>query len=274
MVQSGDGQPVVLIVCDDITEQKKTEQEIHQLNAELEHRVAERTAQLQVANRELEAFSYSVSHDLRAPLRAISGFSDALLADYSNNLDDQGLHFLKRINAASQRMGHLIDALLSLSRVMRKELHLSGVNLSELAQQVMAELSNAAPQRQVEFIVQPEMKATADPGLVRIVLENLIGNAWKYSAPREKARIEFGSVQLPGEPNRQAFFVRDNGVGFDMAYAGQLFGAFQRLHSKKEFEGEGIGLTTVQRIVQRHGGKVWAESSVNNGACFYFTIVE
>ena len=274
VVQSSDGQPVVLVVCDDITERKKAEQEIQQLNAELENRVAERTAQLQAANNELEAFSYSVSHDLRAPLRAISGFSEALLADYSNRLDDQGLHFLKRINAASQRMGHLIDALLSLSRVMRKELHFSRVNLSELAQQVMAELSNADPQRQVEFIVQPGMKAKADWGLMRIVLENLIGNAWKYSAPRDLARIEFGCVLLPDEPNRQAFFVRDNGVGFDMAYAGQLFRVFQRLHSKKEFEGEGIGLTTVLRIVQRHGGKVWSESSVNNGACFYFTIGE
>lgn len=270
-VRAGDGQAAALIVCDDITERKKAEQKIQQLNAELESRVAERTRQLQVANRELEAFSYSVSHDLRAPLRAISGFSEALLADYSDRLDEQGLHYLTRINVASQRMGHLIDALLSLSRIMKKELHLSAINLSELAQQVMAELSNANPKRQVEFVVKLGLKASADPGLIRIVLENLIGNAWKYTAKREQARIEFGSIALPGDGSQQAFFVRDNGVGFDMAYAGQLFRVFQRLHSKKEFEGEGIGLTTVFRIVQRHGGKVWAEGAVNEGACFYFT---
>lgn len=272
VVESHDGRPVALIVCDDITEQKKTELKIQQLNAELEHRVAERTAQLQAANHELEAFSYSVSHDLRAPLRAISGFSDALLADHADRLDEQGLHYLKRINVASQRMGHLIDALLSLSRIMRKELHFSDVNLSDMAQQVMAELPNQNPKRKVEFVVQPGLKVSADPGLIRIVLENLIGNAWKYTAKREQAKIEFGSISLPGDHHQQAFLVRDNGVGFDMAYTGQLFRVFQRLHSKKEFEGEGIGLTTVLRIIQRHGGKVWAEGSVGEGACFYFTI--
>ncbi|MDX2044194.1 MAG: PAS domain S-box protein [Acidobacteriota bacterium] len=271
VVKADDGKPVALIVCDDITEQKKTEQKIQQLNAELEIRVAERTAQLQAANHELEAFSYSVSHDLRAPLRAISGFSDALLADHSNRLDEQGLHYLKRINVASQRMGHLIDALLSLSRIMRKEIHLSDVNLSELAQQVIAELPTTNSGRKVEFVIQPGLKTNADTGLIRIVLENLISNAWKYTATRELAKIEFGSITLPGD-GQQAFFVRDNGVGFDMAYSSQLFRVFQRLHSKKEFEGEGIGLTTVLRIIQRHGGKVWAEGAVNEGACFYFTI--
>ena len=242
---------------------------IHGLNTNLERRVAERTAQLEAANKELEAFSYSVSHDLRAPLRSIDGFSQALLEDYADKLDQEGREHLHRVRASSQRMGELIDNLLGLSRVTRKEMRLETVNLSELAKNIAAELQQSQPERQVAFASAEGLRANADGGLMRVVLENLLGNAWKFTGKRADARIEFGVVQDNG---KSAYYLRDNGAGFDMAYADKLFGAFQRLHGQKEFSGTGIGLATVQRIIHRHGGSVWAEGKVGAGATFYFTL--
>jgi light-regulated signal transduction histidine kinase (bacteriophytochrome) len=226
-------------------------------------------AQLEAANNELEAFSYSVSHDLRAPLRSLDGFSQALLEDYHDGLDDTGRDFLQRVRGASQRMGTLIDDLLSLSRVTRGELQLSEVNLSALAAAVAAELQKSDPARDVAFAIAPELVARADAGLVRIVLQNLLGNAWKFTGKRSPAHVEVGVTAHDG---RRAFFVRDDGAGFDMAYAAKLFGAFQRLHGSDEFPGSGIGLATVQRIIHRHGGEVWAEGAPDRGATFYFTL--
>jgi signal transduction histidine kinase len=242
---------------------------IHGLNTNLERRVAERTAQLEAANKELEAFSYSVSHDLRAPLRSIDGFSQAVLEDYADKLDQEGREHLHRVRASSQRMGELIDNLLSLSGVTRRDLRLETVNLSELARNIAAELQQSQPERQVTFAIAEGLQATADGGLMRVVLENLIGNAWKFSGKRADAKIEFGVVQDNGSP---AYFLRDDGAGFDMAHADKLFGAFQRLHGTAEFPGTGIGLATVQRVIHRHGGKVRAEGKVNEGATFYFTL--
>ncbi len=226
-------------------------------------------AQLEAANKELEAFSYSVSHDLRAPLRSIDGFSQALQEDYTARLDEEGRSHLRRVRAATQRMAHLIDDLLHLARVSRAELKSAPVDLSAVAQGVVAELRQREPRRAVEFVCVDQTRVRGDPTLLRVVLENLLGNAWKFTAQRRPARIEFGVSQQDGA---SAYFVRDNGAGFDMTYADKLFGAFQRLHSAKEFEGTGIGLATVQRIIHRHGGRVWAESAVDQGATFYFTV--
>jgi signal transduction histidine kinase len=227
-------------------------------------------AELRSANRELEAFSYSVAHDLRAPLRSLDGFSQAVLEDYADQLDATGEDYLRRIRAASQRMGVLIDDLLSLSRLSRVEMRRQRTDLTRIAHEVAQELRDAAPGRAVRLTVADGLVAHADPGLTRAVLANLLGNAWKFTAnaPGE-ARVEVGSETLRGE---RAFFVRDNGAGFDRGGADKLFGAFQRFHAAADFPGTGIGLATVQRIVHRHGGRVWADSAPGAGAAFHFTL--
>ncbi|MDM9581671.1 MULTISPECIES: sensor histidine kinase [unclassified Nostoc] len=253
----------------EINERKKAESEILRLNVQLEQRVAERTAQLEATNKEMEAFSYSVSHDLRAPLRSIDGFSQALLEDYADKLDALGQNYLQRVRAATQRMAQLIDDLLNLSRLTRSEMRYEKVDLSALVEAIATELHKTQPERQVEFVIAPGLVANGDAHLLRIVLENLLGNAWKFTGKHQKARIEFGLLL---QDNTDVYFVRDDGTGFDMAYVEKLFGAFQRLHAMTEFEGTGIGLATVQRIIHRHGGRVWAESAVEQGATFYFTL--
>jgi signal transduction histidine kinase len=229
----------------------------------------EANRELEEANRELEAFSYSVSHDLRAPLRSIEGFSQILLEDHADKLDEEGEDYLGRVRAASQHMDNLIDDLLDLSRVSRGPLRRETVDLSALATGIIDELRRSEPERGVEFVTEEGILAFADSNLLTVALENLLSNAWKFTSREEKARIEFGSVPR-GE--KRAYFVRDNGVGFDEAYSDKLFGAFQRLHAREEFEGTGIGLATVARIVRRHGGKVWARGRVGEGATFFFTL--
>lgn len=260
----------------EIGERKRAEERVHQLNASLETRVAERTqdvreANLQLAaiNKELEAFAYSVSHDLRTPLRGIDGWSLALLEDYSSELDERAKQYLDRVRSETQRMGQLIDDMLQLSRVTRVEMQRNPVDLTSLANGIAAELREAHPNRRIDFAVAPDLTAHGDAGLLRIVLTNLLSNAVKFTGTCPEAAIEFGESRQDGQ---SAFFVRDNGVGFDMAYAGTLFGAFQRLHKASEFPGTGIGLATVQRVVHRHGGQVWAQAQPGAGASFYFTI--
>lgn len=253
----------------EIDEHRRARDEVSLLNATLEQRVAERTQALELANKELESFSYSVSHDLRTPLRAIEGFSSALLRSHGEQLDERGRDYLQRVRVATRRMGTLIDDLLNLARTMRAELRRREVDLSEMAQAVVDEIVDAHPDRDVRFHIEPGMKANADPQLIRAALDNLLGNAAKFSSKTPQARVDFGRQTRDGEV---VYAVRDNGVGFDMAYAHKLFGAFQRLHSDKEFDGTGVGLANVQRIVQRHGGRIWADSQIGQGACFFFTL--
>ena len=256
----------------DHTERKRADTKIHQAQVELE-----------VTNKELESFAYSVSHDLRAPLRGIDGWSLALLEDYYDQLDEQGRQYLDRVRSEAQRMGRLIDDLLQLSHVTHTEMQTKAVDLSALAQTVVARLQAAQPERQVEVIIQPGLTAQGDGALLAIVLTNLLDNAWKFTGTRRQARIEFGCLPHPSLPSPigkgeegegPVYFVKDNGVGFDMAFAQKLFGVFQRMHNTSEFPGTGIGLATVQRIVHRHGGRVWAEAQVDQGATFYFSIEE
>ncbi len=263
------GRPAILGTLVDVTERKEAEAAQRRLAQELEERVRQRTAELEAANRELEAFSYSVAHDLRAPLRSIDGFSRALLEDYGPQLDETARDYLGRVRAASQRMGELIDDLLQLSRLTRQPLRTQEVDLSALARRVVEQLRQQEPGRAVDVRVQPGVVARGDPKLLAVALENLLHNAWKFTAPRPRAAVEFGVVQTDGG---LACYVRDNGVGFDMRYADKLFAPFQRLHKPSEFPGTGIGLATVQRVVARHGGRVWAEAAPEAGATFYFTL--
>ena len=251
-----------------VTDSRRVAEELGKLTAELELRVAERTAMLEAAVREQESFSYSVSHDLRGPLRHINSYAAILDEDFGASLSDEAKQYLCRIRTSSCRMGKLIDDLLELSRIGRSELCKGPVSLSRLASSISGKLLEAEPERRVELTVEPGLTVNGDRVLVRQMLENLIGNAWKYSSRRDSSRIELGRERHEGE---EVYFVKDNGVGFDMAYRDKLFGPFQRLHGA-EFEGAGIGLATVKRIVERHGGSVWADAVVDQGATIYFTL--
>jgi signal transduction histidine kinase len=248
--------------------EERVEERTHTLQ-ERNETLRRNTAELLAANTELDAFAYSVSHDLRAPLRSIDGFSQVLLEDYATQLDEAGRDSLQRVRAATQRMGTLIDDLLKLARLTRSEMRTEVVDLSRIAGDIAAELHRSTPERQVEFIIAQGLEARGDTRLLRVAVENLLRNSWKYTAKQPQPRIEFGSVEGNGE---RVFLVRDNGAGFDMQYADKLFGVFQRLHSATEFEGTGIGLATVRRIITRHGGRIWAEGAVDQGATFYFTL--
>jgi light-regulated signal transduction histidine kinase (bacteriophytochrome) len=234
-----------------------------------EEALKQRTLELEASNKELESFSYTVSHDLRAPLRTMDGFSQAVLEDYADKLDEDGKKWLRGIRGASQRMAQLIDDILGLSRVVRAGLRLQKINLSEIAKSAAAELQASQPERRVEFRIAEGLEAHGDPNLLRVALNNLLGNAFKFTSRCPQAVIEFGSIERDGE---RYYFVKDNGAGFDMTYSDKLFKAFQRLHAASEFPGTGIGLATVQRIVQRHGGSVYAEGKPGQGAAFYFSL--
>ena len=270
-VHDPDGSPVLVVgAVRDITAQRDAEAEVGRLNTDLETRVERRTADLALANKNLEAFSYSVSHDLRAPLRALSGYSEALLEDYSDRLDETGRGYAERIQAASERMATLIDDLLQLARVSRSQMHLRPVDLSAEAAAVVKEFQAADPGRRIQISIQDGVRATADRGLIRTVLQNLVENAWKFTSRQENPAMEFGS--MPADGAEIGCFVRDNGAGFDPAHAAKLFEPFERLHTDTDFAGTGIGLASVQRIIERHGGRIWAESAVGSGATFYFTL--
>jgi PAS domain S-box-containing protein len=249
----------------DITERKRIEDEIRNLN----QKMALRNIELVSVNKELESFSYSVSHDLRAPLRAIDGFSLALLEDCTEQLDELGKSYLERIRSSAGRMDQLINDLLALARTSRIELNRETIDLSIMAQEVMLQLQSSDPQRRVAFAITPNLKAVGDRALLRIVLENLLGNAWKFTTKSTDAQIELGTESQGDE---FFYFVRDNGAGFDMRYANKLFEVFQRLHDKADYPGTGVGLATVQRVIHRHGGRIWAEGTPGQGATFYFTL--
>lgn len=258
-----------IAVKEDISARKAAEDEIVRLNAELERRVAERTRQLSASNKELEAFSYSISHDLRAPLRGINGFAH-LMEEHCKGCEKlESVDYLKRIRKASIRMGDLIDDLLELSRVSRSEIRFETVSVSDMVRALLNDLAAAEPERKVDVRIQGDLAARGDPVLLQTALQNLLGNAWKFSARQAHPRIEFGARDEGGE---RIFYVRDNGAGFDMRYADKLFAAFQRLHKPEDFEGTGIGLATVNRIIHLHGGRIWAESRVGEGATFFFTL--
>jgi light-regulated signal transduction histidine kinase (bacteriophytochrome) len=278
---------VLRIYAYDITESKQLENELRKHRDHLEELVAEglgqvrklnkdlsrRAKELANTNKELESFNYSVSHDLRAPLRSINGFSQIIFDSYQDKLDEEGKEYLQIITSECRRMGQLIDSMLNLSRLSRKEINREEVDLSSMAEAIAAELRRREPDRQVDFVIASGIRANGDLRLLQSVLENLMSNAWKFTGKHERARIEFG-VTTPGElPDSEgAYFVRDDGAGFDMKYAHKLFGAFQRLHGMEEFPGNGIGLAIIQRIIHRHGGKVWAMSAIDQGATFYFTL--
>jgi light-regulated signal transduction histidine kinase (bacteriophytochrome) len=242
----------------DITESKHADEELKR-----------RSVELQASNKELEAFSYSVSHDLRAPLRTIDGFSHALLEDYDDKLDVQGKDYLRRVRASTQMMAQLIDDMLKLSRITRTEMNVEKVNLTRIARSVIDELQKSQPERLINIKIADGLEDTADPRLMRVALENLLGNAWKFTGKQAEAVIEFGATK---EGERKVYFIRDNGAGFDMAYVDKLFSPFQRLHTMEEYPGTGIGLATVRRIINRHGGRVWVEGQVDKGATFYFSL--
>jgi len=253
----------------DISERKRTEEELHRYREDLEKLVEQRTHKLISINRELEAFSYSVSHDLRSPLRGIDGFSLALLEDYGDKLDEDGRHYLDRIRHNAQHMSQLIDDLLELSRIPRMEFRMETINLSEIAETVIQRLIESEPERKVKVNIMPGIMVSSDKTLLTVAIENLIGNAWKYTGGEDEAQISVGRKIINESP---VYFVADNGVGFDMQYADKLFGVFQRMHVSSEFEGTGIGLASVNRIIDRHGGRIWAESAIGKGTTLYFTL--
>lgn len=250
-------------------ELKRNQNTIRQLNLRLEERVRIRTSELEAANKEMEAFTYSVSHDLRAPLRTIGGFSNILQEEYGEELDEQAAHYLSRVRTGTEKMERLINDLLKLSRSTRGDLHRADFDMSDMVDEIIAELRQDDPTRDISIHVSPNIKAFADKRFIRVVLENLISNAWKYTGNCEDPKIFFGMTDKDGH---RAYYIQDNGAGFDMSYADKLFAPFQRLHSAKEFEGTGVGLATVQRVVHRHGGEVWADAKVAEGATFYFTL--
>lgn len=261
----------VALTARDVSARKRDEEELRRIRLELEERVVKRTAALRSVNRELEAFTYSASHDLRAPLRGIDGFSQALLEDYGAALDETAGRYIERIRAGAQRMGDIIDSLLLLSRISQSELTVTRVDLGQLARETVGELREREPDRRVDLRVTPGLVVQADHRLMRVAMENLLNNSWKFSRERDDAVIEVGRVE---DRPRDTFFVRDNGAGFDMTYGEKLFVPFQRLHHPRRFEGTGIGLGTVQRVITRHGGRVWAQGEPGTGATFYFELPE